>query len=256
MKDMTLFAASLLLLCALPTQAAQVREQTYVVGADVDANGRITATQVDADVPANIADVLAGAVKQWEFVPAKRDGHPVPAHTFIRAKLQAVLNPSGHDEVRFQFIGNGPRLDKTNPTPRYPLDAARAGKSAFVFLDATVQPDGNLADMTVHSQVANRPVLPSFEHAVLAAAKDWHATPEQVDGRPVATHMRIPMNFTLSVQRLTSEQARSLHEAAGRQQAIANAKANPPDSALASDEPVALDSPLQPRTVMTTHTIP
>ncbi len=254
MKKVWMFATSLLLFCALPTQAAHVHEQTYVVGTDVDANGHITATQVDADVPASIADVLASAVKQWKFVPARHDGHPVPAHTFIRAKLQAVPDSDGHDELRIEFLGNGPKLDKTNPTPRYPLDAARANEPAFVFLDAMVQPDGSLADMTVRSQFAHWPVRPSFEHAVLAAAKHWHATPERVDGQPVATRMRIPVNFTLSTQRLTREQAASLRTAAGRENAIAHAKANPPDTPFASDQPVALDSPLQPRMVTTTHT--
>jgi TonB family protein len=248
MKSIKLLAAALLLACSVSTQAAQVREHTYVVGADVDAAGRITATQVDTDVPASIADLLTSAVKHWEFVPATQDGHPVPAHTFIWAKLLAVPDDHGQDELRLEFVGNGPRLDKTNPHPRYPREAARAGKQAFMFLDATVQPDGSLTDMTVRSQFANSPVGPSFEHAVLAAAKDWHATAEQVDGRPVATHMRIPVNFTLGARELTPEEAGSLGTAAGRRRLIAKAEANPPRNPLASDQPVALDSPLQPRT--------
>ncbi len=255
MKNVKLLAASLLLVCSLPTQAARGHEQTYAVGADVDTNGHVTATQVDADVPAQLADVLASAVKQWAFVPATLDGHPVPAHTFIQVKLQAVPDTSEHDKLRLNFIGNGPRLDKTNVTPRYPLDAARAGEPAFVFLDATVQPDGSLTDMTVHSQFASWPVRPSFEHAVLTAARHWHATPEQVDGQPVATHMRIPVNFTLSVQRFTGEQAKALRSAAGMEKAIVNAEANPPDMPLLSDQPVALDSPLQPRAVAVIHTV-
>ena len=250
MNRFNLLAASLLLVCCLPAHAAAVHEQTYVVGADVDATGRITATQVDADVPGTIADVLASAVKHWEFVPAKQDGHPVPAHTFIRAKLTAVPDQHGHDELRLEFVGNEPRLDKTNAAPRYPQDAARAGETAFLFLDVTVQPDGSLAAMTVRSQFANRPVRPAFEHAVLAAAKNWHATAEQVNGQPVATHMRIPANFTLSAQRLTQAQAESLRTAAGRREAIASAEANPPTNPLASDQPVALDSPLQPRSAI------
>lgn len=255
MMSIKFLAAGLLLTCSASTQAAHVRGHTYVVGADVDANGRITAIQVDTDVPANIADVLVSAVKHWEFVPATQDGHLVPAHTFIRAKLLAVPDNHGQDELRLAFVGNGPRLDKTNPTPRYPPDAARAGEQAFVFLDATVQPDGSVNDMTVRSQFANSPVRPSFEHAVLTAAKDWHATAEQVDGQPVATRMRIPVNFTLGVQRLTREQANSLSTAAGRKEALASAEANPPHTPFASDQPVALDSPLQPRDAVTTRTV-
>ena len=90
---------------------------------------------------------------------------------------------------------------------------------------------------------------------MLTAAKDWHATAEQVDGQPVATHMRIPVNFTLGVQRLTREQANSLSTAAGKKEALASAEANPPHTPFASDQPVALDSPLQPRNAITTRTV-
>lgn len=256
MTSIKLFAAGLLLACSMSTQAAQVREHTYVVGADVDAEGRITATQVDSDVPASIANLLASAVKHWEFMPATRDGHPVSAHTFIYAKLQAVPDDHGQDELRLEFVGNGPRLDKTNPNPSYPPDAARAGKQASMYLDATVQADGSLVDMTVRSQFANSSVSPSFEHAVLAVAKNWHATPEQVDGRSVATHMRIPVNFTLSAHKLTRAEVKSMDTAAGRKRLIANAEANPPHNPLASDQPVALDSPLQPRTAAAGKKLP
>ncbi len=248
MKNLRFLTAGLLLAWALTTQAGQVRGQTYVVGADVDANGRITATQVDADVPANVADVLADAVKQWEFEPATDNGRPVPAHTFLRVKLQAVADTGGRDTLRLDFIGNGPRLDKTNPTPRYPVDAARAHEAAFLFLEATVQPDGSLTDLSVRSQFASGPTHPSFEQAVLAAARHWHATPEQVDGQPVATKMRIPVNFTLSAQRLTREQVRALHDAAAMEKMLATISANPPPNP-GSVEPVALDSPLHARVV-------
>lgn len=248
-------AVGLLLICALPTQAAQVHEQTYEIGVDVDADGHITTTQVDVDVPADIAGVLASAVKQWEFVPASHDGHPVAAHTFIRAQLRTVPDTGGHDKLRLEFVGNGPSLDKTNPSPDYPLAAARAGQAAFVFLDATVQPDGSLTDMTVRSQFAGWPLRPSFEHAVLTAAQHWHAAPEQVDGQPVATQMRIPVNFTLSAQTFTAEQAKSLRDAAGRENAITNAEASPPDIPHLSDQPMALDSPLHPRATAAIHTV-
>lgn len=247
MKRVMFLIVGLLLASSLPTQAAQVRARTYVVGADVDASGHVTGTQVDADVPANIAGVLAGAVKQWAFVPATRDGKPVRAHTFIRAKLQVAPDASGHSTVRIYFMGNGPKFDETNVPPRYPLDAARAHQQAFVMLDATVQPDGSLTDMTVHSRSRHWPLPRAFTTSVLQAARQWHATPERVDGQAVATHMRIPMNFTLSDQPLSAAQADAMREALREEMSTAKAKGGHFGDLFQSDQPVALDSPLQPR---------
>lgn len=95
MKNAMLSAVMLLLFCSLTVQAAEKREQTYRIGADVDAQGHITAIQVDPDVPTSIAAMLASAVKQWQFIPAKLNGRSVPAHAFILARLQALPNASG-----------------------------------------------------------------------------------------------------------------------------------------------------------------
>ena len=250
MKNVMLSAAMLLLACSLTAQAAEKREQTFRIGADVDAQGHITATQVDPDVPASIVPVLASAVKQWQFTPAKLNGQPVPAHTFIRAKLQALPNTSGQYSLHISFMGNGPRLDNGTP-PQYPADAIRRRKTAFIILDATVQPDGHLTDMTTSSKFADWPVLPSFKDAVLTAAKHWHAIPEQVDGQPVATHLRIPVNFNLNPPQFTAQEIQILRDAARKEAATPDAEAAQPRIPLPSQQEVALDSPLQPQFVAT-----
>ncbi|HEV2681543.1 MAG TPA: energy transducer TonB [Rhodanobacter sp.] len=256
MKSVMLSAATLLLACSLTAQAADKREQTYSVGADVDAQGHITATQVDPDVPASIAPVLAAAVKQWQFTAAKLNGRPVPAHTFISAKLQALPNTNGQYNLRISFMGNGPYLNRSTVFPSYPRDAIRAHESAFTILDVTVQPDGNLTDMTVSSKFEDWPLLGYFKNAVLTAAQHWHATPEQVDGHPVATHMRIPVNFTIYDQTFTRKQALILREAARKEAATADAEATQPAIPLPSEQEVALDSPLQPSAVATITNAP
>lgn len=95
-------------------------------------------------------------------------------------------------------------------------------------------------------------MLPSFKTAVLAAARKWHATPEQVDGQPVATRLRIPVNFTLDEPKFTARQINLLREAA-RENA---AEADPSSIPLPSEQAVALDSPLQPSAVATIISAP
>jgi TonB family protein len=255
MKNVTLVVAALLLACSLAAQAAEKREQIYKVGADVDAQGHITAAQVDSDVPVSIAAVLASAVKRWQFVPATLGGRAVPAHTFITARLQALPDASGQYNLRISFMGNGPSLDNRTP-PQYPRDAILRRQAAFLILEVTVQPDGQLADMKVSNKFADWPALPSFKVAVVTAARHWHAIPEQVDGQPVATHLRMPITFTLAGQTYTAQQTRILREAARMEAATANAQTAQPAIPLPSDQEVALDSPLHPRAVATITSAP
>ncbi len=256
MKTVTLCIAALLLTCSLSARAADKREQGYTIGANVDAHGHVTATQLDPDVSAPIAAILATAVKQWQFVPAKLDGRPVPAHTFVRAKLQAVADAKGQYSVRIRFLGNGPRLDNKSRQPHYPQDAIRAREAAFTILEATAQPDGSLTDMVVSSKFEAWPLPRSFKLAVLEAARQWHVEPEQVDGQPVATHMRIPVNFNLNPPQFTMQEIKILREAARKETAAADAEASQPGIPLPSDEEVALDSPLHPSAVATITNAP
>lgn len=252
MKITVLGVALLALACNVPTYAAETREQIYRIGADVDATGRITATQLDADVPASIGSVVSAAVKQWHFVPARRDGQPVPAHTFVYTKLKAIPDTHGGYSLRISFEGNGPRMLKQNIQPHYPMDAVRRRECAFVVLDATVQPDGSLGDLSAHSRFDDWPLRSSFIGSVLAAAKQWHAIPEQVDGQPVATRMHLSVSFTLNEPIFTAKQTRILNNYA-REEAADNAQ---PGIPLPSDQTLALDSPLKPNAVATITNAP
>lgn len=236
MKTAMICAGLLALAWVLPVRAAEVRGKSYQAGADVDAQGKVTATQFDADVPASIANVLTAAIKQWSFVPAKRDGQAVPAHTFIRLALKALPDAQGQYSLRISFRGNGPRLLKF-VGPVYPEVAKRTGVSGSVILAATVQPDGHLSELDIsNGESRNKHALTAFERSALAAARQWRFAPEAVDGQPVATRMQIPVHFELRPS-LTSSQA-------------ANDDTEP-GIPLARDQEVALDSPLQPQSVAT-----
>jgi len=249
MKSINLLIVGLLLACSLTAQAAEEREQTYVIGADVDADGHITATQFDPDVSAPFTALLSAAVKQWQFVPATLNGRRVPAHTFIKTRLQAVPDASGKYDLRISFMGNGPRLDQ--PTqPIYPRQEIILNHGAALVLEAVAQPDGHLTGMTVTGKPADLPGLVFFQRAVLEAAKHWRTTPEKVNGQAVATHLRIPMSFT--IHRIGSPE---VVKRVQQRTAAANAVAASVDP-VASDQVVALDSPLHPSTVRTITSAP
>lgn len=249
MKRVMLFAVMLLLIWSLSANAAEKREQTYVVGADVNVEGRVTATQFDPDVPAPFIALLSAAVKQWQFVPATLNGRQVPAHTFIETRLQAVPDANGKYDLRISFMGNGPRLDQPIQ-PRYPSQEIRMNHGAALILEAIAQPDGRLTDMTVTGKPADLPGLVFFRRAVLEAARHWHTTPERVNGQAVATHLRIPMSFTIHRMDM-QERARTVRRNTAAANAVAESAAP-----ITSDTVVALDSPLRPSTVATIISAP
>lgn len=242
-----LIGAALLLACAQTVRADEVREAYFAIGADVDANGHVTATEQKTDAPAPLAKILMAAVKQWQFVPAKQNGKAVAAHTFVRLKLRVTPDTHGGQDIRIIFQGNGPLLTKHNVLPKYPKKARTLGRSGFLYLDATVQPNGHLTDMKISNQFEELPADKVFHTAVLSAARHWSAVPEQVQGKAVATRLRIPVTFMFNPAGLSASQLAILR-AALRKETAEDTRAGIP---LPSEQEVALDSPLQPSRVTT-----
>lgn len=240
MKIATICAGLLALACVLPVHAAEVRAKVFQVGANVDAQGKVTATQFDAAVPAGIANVLTAAMKQWRFVPARLNGQAVAAHTFVRVRLKATPDAQGQYALRISFVSNGPRLDR-EVGPRYPADAIRSRETATLLLEATVQADGHLSDLNVSGKSSSPRTMREFKKNVLEAARQWRYTPETVDGQAVATRMRIPFHFELNSWPPSKTPA----------PAAADDDDAQPGDPLTHDQDVALDSPLQPQSVAT-----
>lgn len=244
-KTLECCLAVTLLVCASTAWAGDVREQRYEVGTDVDAQGQITATQIDKQVPASIAALLTSSMRQWHFVPAQREGKPVPAHTFVSIKLRAAADAAGHYRMRISYEGNGPRVFTSLPAPKYPRQGVAFRQSEFVALNAIAEPDGHLSHMVVTSQFKDWPMHSWFENSVLTAARHWRLEPEMVDGTAVATHVRVPVTFTLDNSNFTPEQKRILRSAVSKQDAE-DAQLAGTDISLPSEQTVALDSPLKP----------
>lgn len=197
MKILTFCTAVLLLTCSFSTQAADRRAQTFVVGADVNAQGEVTQTQPEANVDKPFAAVLDLALKRWRFVPAQQDGKAVSAHTFIEAKLEAIPDDNGKYSLRISYIRHGPSWDHHLP-PRYPADAMRNHESGVIVVKGDLQPDGKIVvtDALDALEGGNGGSL------LKKAARDWllhhNAVPETVDGQPVAARISAWLTFRLN----------------------------------------------------------
>lgn len=188
--------AAVLLACIFPARAAEVRTQTYVVGVDVNAQGDITQTQVEASVDKSIASVLDAALRQWQFEPARKDGRAAAAHTFINTRLDAIPDASGNYTLHISYISHGPRWDTRPPT--YPGVAIRRRESGIVIIEGTLQPDGTLSISGMQTTIEGG----RGDSALTAASKDWFVRkavlPETVEGMPVAADIRAFTVFSLN----------------------------------------------------------
>lgn len=196
MKTFMLCTALLLLACSPPARAADKREQTFIVGADVNAQGEVTQTQPEASVGKPIAAVLDLALKHWRFVPTQRNGKTVPVHTFIEAKLEAIPDDTGKYSLQVSYLRHGPAWDRRQ-SPRYPADAIRYGASGIVVMMGNLQPDGKIVITDTQTALGG-----NGESSLRKAATDWFlqhiVVPETVEGSPVAAQIRVYITFRLN----------------------------------------------------------
>lgn len=76
--------------------------------------------------------------------------------------------------------------------PPYPVALQMLGLQAEVVVDLRVLTDGTVAQVHVVN-----PTLPQFDAAAVEAVRQWRFAPGVKNGRPVVTHMQVPITFTV-----------------------------------------------------------
>ncbi|MBP1474983.1 energy transducer TonB [Frateuria sp. MAH-13] len=210
-----------------------VRTYHLQAGLDVDAAGQVARVDLPATLPPVLGEPARASIRRWRFKPPVRAGQPVTARTYAWVDLDLVKRLDGTYGVAVSFIKNGPAL--ALQAPRWPME--QGGGS--LTMAAVVQPDGSLTDPALVASDFSSPLArKAFARAVEEAVRHSRALPELVDGKPVATRVRIPIAFRTASPSDVGE-------------ARADASAAQP-AAPASESPdlagqaIALDSPVQP----------
>lgn len=220
------------------TDAQVAREYRATVALDVDTDGKVSAIQLPAEVPAMLVGPAREAIAHWRFKPPVRDGHAVTARTWAKTVLQVVRQPDGNYGLHAVFQSNGPAV--ACPSPLYPVEEARRRTQGSLVMEAVARSNGTLTDITMISHEFKSAHVSAFERAVETALKQCHVSPELVNGKPVSTRMRFPIVFAVHV--ITAEDL----EAMRRNAATGGATASEGDASGPSGDAVALDSPVQP----------
>lgn len=221
-----LFLAASALAAALPTAA---REATWAgvkwATVDIDDGGRVVAIELGPDLTPAFEAALRHEIATWAFEPARIDGAAVASRTHLFVNLRASDLGAGRAGVQVVSVSNGPR-----PTGKrdmhYPDRAVERRVQGTVMLTLTVAADGSVAHAAADAEA--HPLLRS---AALRSAGGWRFIPEQVAGQPVATRIRAPVAYCITVDTETCRDAGT--DAAG-------APARHPDEMVAIDSPVRL----------------
>ena len=101
-----------------------------------------------------------------------------------RFKGQTVFDPS--------MLDNQP-VARLQGRPTYPFEMRRAGIAGEVVVDFIVDSNGD-----VQNAFAIKMSQREFESAAVQAVSKWKFKPGRKGGRPVNTHMQVPIVFTLN----------------------------------------------------------
>ena len=115
------------------------------------------------------------------------------------AQDSAPVELSGKDHVRF-CRGNDSDVPGCitaphatyPPDPKYPKNKRKARHSGTVVLDLVVDADGLPRDVKVWHRLS-----PEFDEAAIDAVKTWKFSPATKDSKPIATQIKVEVNFHL-----------------------------------------------------------
>lgn len=201
MKYHGLIFAALLVACtfahASPDEDWQASRPLFNVAVDINAQGVAQNITPQGNVlTAEIAKAISQTVSGWSFQTPVVNGKPATAHTYLEVQAETKKNGDKLD-VRFSYLGNGPLLGMNMSMPRYP-EGMRGPIEAALVYTATVNPDGRITDVRLESArtTGGKPAAP-FNRSVEKSLAKLRAQPITVDGAPISSRIRLPMNFTL-----------------------------------------------------------
>lgn len=100
--------------------------------------------------------------------------------------------PGGGDAFEPTLLDRLPSA-KTRLPPVYPFEERRQGRAGEVLVDCVVDAQGSVVGAR-----ALRATSPGFAAAAVQAVAHWRFVPGRKQGRAVATHLQVPVVFTIN----------------------------------------------------------
>jgi protein TonB len=181
----------------------------------IDAKGSVKAARIAQPLGGSHeydAETLK-AVKDWKFVPARKDDTPVPMLATVVVDVRTrPLVKLGDNEIGLgarvfvegagdEFLTGTSTTDDAGVTapkrvkgvaPNYPVSAMQSGQGGEVLIEAVILPDG-----TVGRARVVRPADIQLDKAALAAARQWVYEPPTKNGQPISLVTIVVMRFNM-----------------------------------------------------------
>lgn len=178
---------------------------------EVDANGKAQVLTLSTGhgpkgaPPAVLTELVEARLRErissWQFVPATRDGLPVPSRTHLSIGLRAMDDGHGGIAVRVVSASTGASLQEHRMGD---VIAAIPGPGIYVVADMHYGSDGRVfgVDVTDQRIYSDGRFVPfgdrRFKRALENALKRWTFDPEIVAGQAIEGHGRMPIRVCLS----------------------------------------------------------
>jgi len=123
---------------------------------------------------------------------------PPPESVSVNRGAIVIPQSSGNWRAGIGQIFDISKLDQipvpvVQGKPQYPFEMRRAGISGSVIVDFIVDTSGNVRNAYAQSSTQRE-----FESAAVQAVSKWRFRPGKKSGKPVNTHMLVPIVFTLN----------------------------------------------------------
>lgn len=143
-------------------------------------------------------DAVLDAVKQWRFSLSLLNGvpfTPMVRRTFTFTADTQKVTVTDPSVVTSPYrvggsIGQPRQIKRVEPI--YPPEAVLARTSGMVILEAVIDKNGKVKDLTVL-----RHVTPAFDRAAMAAVQQWEYEPVLLNGVPVEVIFTVTVNFSI-----------------------------------------------------------
>jgi TonB family protein len=169
-------------------------EGTVVLDVMVGVDGKSKEIHVVRGLGFGLDQNALVAVRDWHFVPGKRNGSPVEAPVRVDVEFSlktSELNESIANDMATR-IGPGvtPPQVVYRSDPVYPANAQGIKAGGAVVLDAIIPEDGTPRVIRVI-----RSLDWQFDESAINALKQWRFSPAMKDGSPVKVRMNVAVEF-------------------------------------------------------------
>lgn len=170
-------------------------EGRVVLEVTVGVDGKPRGLQVTHGLGFGLDQNALVAVRDWHFVPGRRNGRPVESSLRVDVEFSlktAELNESIANDMATR-IGPGvtPPQVVYRSEPVSPANGRNATPGGVVVLDAIIPEDGIPRVIRVI-----RSLNWQFDESAINALKQWRFSPAMKDGNPVKVRMNVAVEFT------------------------------------------------------------